>query len=146
MFKFSLQPVLSLKEKIEDSKKRDFGKAIQEEEKIKEEKIKLEEEKLEALNSAREQSKDRVNVVYIKAFNHYNTYINQAIETKNEELKVAHQKVEEKRAELLEAMKERKILDNLKEIHLEAYLEEEKHAEQRLTDDIVTYRFRNQTK
>lgn len=146
MFKFNLQSVLSLKEKMEDSKKRDFGLAIQEEEKIKGEKAKLEAEKLEALNSAREQSKNKVNVVYIKAFNHYNQYMDQAIKTKNQELELAHQKVEEKRAELLEAMKERKILDNLKELHLETYLEEEKHAEQRLTDDIVTYRFRNQTR
>ena len=42
MFKFSLQPVLALKEKIEDSKKRELGIATTNQERIYQEKVILE--------------------------------------------------------------------------------------------------------
>ena len=141
MFKFSLEPVLALKEKVEDSKKRELGVATMHQEKIYQEKLLLEKKKDEALSEARFIEKQLVDVSTIKAFNQYNHYISQTIEVKEKQLEEAKIKVEEKRNELLEAVKERKILDNLKAIHKEAFIEEEKRDEQRITDDIVTYRF-----
>ncbi len=141
MFKFSLEPVLALKEKVEDSKKRELGVATTHQEKIYQEKLLLEKKKDEALSEARFIEKQFVDVSAIKAFNQYNHYISQTIEAKEKQLEEAKIKVEEKRNALLEAVKERKILDNLKAIHKEAFIEEEKRDEQRITDDIVTYRF-----
>ena len=43
-------------------------------------------------------------------------------------------------------LKDRKILENLRSIYKENYDEEEKRAEQRILDDIVTYRFGNKGK
>lgn len=55
MFKFSLQPVLALKEKIEDSKKRELGIATTNQERIYQEKVILEQKKLEILQQVRNQ-------------------------------------------------------------------------------------------
>ena len=65
----------------------------------------------------------------------------QAIKAKVEELEEAEQKVQEKRNELLEAVKERKILENLKTIEKEVFDEEAKREEQRILDDLVTYKY-----
>ena len=141
MFKFSLEPVLALKEKVEDSKKRELGAATMHQEKIYQEKLLLEKKKDEALLEARVNESQYVDVCAIKAYNQYSKLISKTIEEKNEQLEAAKIKVEEKRQELLEAVKERKILDNLKAIHKEVFIEEEKRDEQRIMDDIVTYRF-----
>lgn len=146
MFKFSLEPVLSLREKIEENKKRELGEATQYHEKVYEEKLYLEQIKEEALNLTRKQSRQAVNVLEIRALNQYNSYMVKAVENKEQEVKKARQIVDEKREALLEAVKDRKILDNLKAIHKENFEEEEKRAEQRILDDMVTYRFGNKGK
>ncbi len=146
MFKFSLEPVLSLREKIEDNKKRELGEATQYREKVYEEKLHLEQIKEDALNLTRKQSRQAVNILEVRTLNQYNSYIVKAVQNKEQELEKATQVVEEKREALLEAVKDRKILDNLKAIHKENFEEEEKRAEQRILDDMVTYRFGNKGK
>lgn len=146
MFKFSLEPVLSLREKIEDNKKRELGEATQYREKVYEEKLHLEQIKEDALNLTRKQSRQAVNVLEVRTLNQYNSYMVKAVQNKEQELEKATQVVEEKREALLEAVKDRKILDNLKAIHKENFEEEEKRAEQRILDDMVTYRFGNKGK
>lgn len=146
MFKFSLEPVLSLREKVEDNKKRELGEATQYQEKVYQEKLHLEQIKEEALNLTRKQSREAVNVLEIRTLNQYNSYMVKAVRNKEHELEEAKQVVNEKREALLEAVKDRKILDNLKAIHKENFEEEEKRAEQRILDDMVTYRFGNKGK
>jgi len=142
MFKFKLASVLSLKEKIEDSKKRELGTATLHKERLLSEKLELVEKKEEVLQEIKSHNSEIVDVKSIKAFNVYNIYMEEAIEIKNKEVQEAHKKVEEKREELLEAVKERKILDNLKDIQNEVFMEEEKREEQRILDDTVTYKYR----
>lgn len=141
MFKFKLEPVLALKEKVEDNKKRELGVAIQHQEHIHLEKLDLIQRKNEALHDAQNSGQVSVNVQNLKLFNAYSTYINKAIEEKDKQFQEAKKQVALRREELLEAVKERKILDNLKAIHLEAFIEEEKQEEQRITDDLVTYKY-----
>ena len=141
MFKFKLEPVLALKEKVEDNKKRELGVAIQHQEYIHLEKLDLIQRKNEVLHDAQNSGKSSVNIQSLKLFNAYSTYINKAIEEKDKQFQEAKKQVALKREELLEAVKERKILDNLKAIHLEAFIEEAKQEEQRITDDLVTYKY-----
>ena len=141
MFKFNLEPVLSLKQKIEDSKKRELGEANTYKERVDSEKQLLIQSKLEALSEAKNQGNSTINIASMKAFNQYSQYMDDAIEDKNKELIEAQKMVDEKRSALLEAVKDRKILDNLKAIQREIFNEEEKREEQRILDDMVTYRF-----
>lgn len=141
MFKFKLASVLSLKEKIEDSKKRELGAATLHKERLLSEKLELVERREEAVQAVKKHNSKTVDVQSLREFNTYNAYMEQAIELKNKEVQEAQKKVEEKREALLEAVKERKILDNLKEIQNEVFMEEEKRGEQRILDDIVTYKY-----
>lgn len=141
MFKFKLASVLSLKEKIEDSKKRELGAATLHKERLLSEKLELVERREEAVQAVKKHNSKTVDVQSLREFNTYNAYMEQAIELKNKEVQEAQKKVEEKREALLEAVKERKILDNLKEIQNEVFMEEEKREEQRILDDIVTYKY-----
>ena len=141
MFKFKLASVLSLKEKIEDSKKRELGAAIVKADEVRHEKEMLTTYKQEAIKDAKEQNMGTIDIQYLQSFNQYSLRIDKEIEKKAEELIKADQIVDHKRQELLEAVKERKILENLKEIQQEAHNEEEKREEQRILDDIVTYKY-----
>lgn len=141
MFKFKLAAVLSLKEKVEDSKKRELGLVMVRKDQIQNEKCLLETEKKKATKTLKEQNEETLNIASFKAYYHYNKRMEQAIKAKEEELQVAQQKVEEKRNELLEAVKERKILENLKTIEKEVFDEEAKREEQRILDDLVTYKY-----
>lgn len=141
MFKFKLEPVLSLKEKIEDSRKRELGIATIHKEALLNEKLQLMKKKDEAMDEIKTHNNSVVDVQSFKAFNQYSVYMDQAIKAKNKQVQEAQKTVEEKREELLEAVKERKILDNLKDIQNEVFIEEEKREEQRILDDIVTYKY-----
>ena len=50
-------------------------------------------------------------------------------------------KVEQKRLVLLNAMKERKVLEALKEKEMENYFREELKKEQKIIDEIVSYKY-----
>ena len=141
MFKFKLASVLSLKEKVEESKKRELGVATLYKERLLHEKLQLIKNKEEALQGIKSHNNQFIDLQSMRAFNTYHTYMEHAIEMKNKEVQVAQKKIEEKREALLDAVKERKILENLKEIQNEVFMEEEKREEQRILDDIVTYKY-----
>lgn len=141
MFKYRLEPVLGLKEKLEENKKRELGLAHQYYEEVKKEQHQLVKEKERAYEEARNQINEKVDVNQLKQLNHYAHYIEKAIKLKTKELDLAAKEVEQKREELIEAVKERKILGNLKEIHLEEYKEEEKRIQNSIVDEIVSYKY-----
>lgn len=141
MFKFKLASVLSLKEKIEESKKRELGVVTLYKDKLIGEELELVVRKEKAMEEVKIYNSEIVDLQSIRAFNVYNDYMRQAIEIKHKEVQEAQKKVEEKRVALLEAVKERKILDNLKDIQNEVFMEEEKKEEQRILDDVVTYKY-----
>lgn len=141
MFKFKLEPVLALKEKVEENSKRELGVAIQHQEYLYQEKLKLIQEKKQAYEEAQQRAQNIVDVKSLKLFNTYSTYMEQRIEKKGKQLEEADKQVKLKREVLLEAVKERKILNNLKERQEEIFIEEEKQGEQRITDDLVTYKY-----
>ncbi len=142
MFKYKLEPILSLKEKIEESKKRELGIANQVYESAQIDKHTLVTKKQVACKETMAENSETINVVHLQQFNYYMNYLQHAIVSKEEEIEVAALRVEEKRNELVEAVKERKILENLKEIKSEEYRQEENRRENRIVDEIVTYKYR----
>lgn len=141
MFKFELEPILSLKEKLEESKKREFGMVQLKKEQIQSQKQGLENRYNELCMTMRGHVTDMVNVAEMKRTRGYQKYLGKQLEYKEEELMVVVTAVEEKRSELLEAIKQRKILDNLKEIKYEGYLDEINKVEQQTVDELVSYKY-----
>lgn len=141
MFRFELQPVLALKEKLEDNKKRELGLANTKQEKLVREKNTLISLHNEAYDEIRKQYTEGINVSDLKQFNYYTAHLNKQIEKKELEIVKATKEVQEKRNELLEAVKQRKILENLKEIKFEQFKDEEIKAENQIVDEIVSYKY-----
>ena len=139
-FKFSLASILNIKEKMEDLKKNEFGKALMA---LEAEKVRLEaliQERINCIESFRESLAQGVNPLDIKQHNNYLDNLKKRIIAQRMAVNIAEAFAEEKRKELVEAMRERKALDKLKENDYEQYLIEEKQEEQKSIDEIVSYK------
>lgn len=140
-FVFRLESYLSVKEKMEEQRKLEYGKSLaklEEERKIKESLI---DEKNNNVVSFKNSILKGVNPSTLDNYNKYIDLIKKKIENQNVAIKKAEDAAEEKRVQLVEAMKERKMLETLKEKDKEAYLKEVLQKEQKVTDEIVSYQY-----
>jgi flagellar FliJ protein len=137
-FIFKLQPVLNLKQQQEDSKKNELGKAIQMLEAEKRRLAGLEDSLTVAVREFNEKTK-KTTVQKLIEFNEYLSLLNSKIKSQKENVNNAALYVDKVREELLQAVKERKILEKLKEKKHDEYLVEQKKLEQKANDEIVSY-------
>jgi len=144
-FNFKLASILNIKEKMEDLKKNEFGKAVRELEEERAKLARLEQMKVDCIQSFRDNLSSGVKSDDIKQHNIYLDRLKILIRMQHEAIRKAEMKVEEKRLELVEAMRERKALDILKENAYDEFLTEEKQEEQKIVDEIVSYRSAKKT-
>lgn len=144
MFKFGLNPVLSLREKVEEQKKRELGAATSQKEVIVQKQVTLINEKNSFLHT--ETTNKAIDITRLKASNRYKEYLSEQIARLDEEIEVAEIKIEDKRAELLEAVKGRKILSNLKDRKQEEHRVETLKEEQNILDEIASFKYFSSTK
>ena len=140
-FIFNMQGLLNIKEKLEEQAKTEYGKALN---KLEEEKnifLRLNDEKKENILIFRQNIEKGINPNYIKNMNNYINLMNKKIEQQLENIEKAEEVSEEKRQCLLKAMKERKVLEALKEKEKENYFREELKKEQKVIDEIVSYKY-----
>ena len=141
-FKFKLDSYLKLKEKLEDQKKQEYGRAISVLEQERAEKARLARIAAENLASFRESLKKPIDPTALQRYGNYSELMKKRIAAQQETVERAEDKAEKKRLELVEAVKEKKALEILKGKALEEFRQEEKLAEQRTVDEIVSYRFK----
>ncbi|MDR2167851.1 MAG: flagellar export protein FliJ [Clostridiales bacterium] len=139
-FNFKLAPILSIKEKIEDLKKNELAKAIMALEAEKAKLAQLRQTRADCIESFRNSINTGVKPIDIRQHNIFLDRLKVLIREQKEAIVRAEAKVEEARLALVEAMRERKSLDKLKENDYEEYLVEEKKAEQKGIDEVVSYK------
>ena len=139
-FIFKLQTVLNIKQQHEDNKKNELGKAIQLLEAEKQKLIALEKLQVETIREFNEKTR-KATVYKLIEFNEYLSLLNSKIKSQKEEVNNAALYVDKVREELLLAVKERKILDKLKEKKHDEYMIEQKKLEQKTNDEIVSYNY-----
>ena len=140
-FVFNMQGLLNIKEKLEEQSKTEYGKALN---KLEEEKnilLNLENSKKQNIVNFRESINKGVKPNYTKSINQFISLIDKKIEQQVENVNKAEEVVEQKRLVLLNAMKERKVLEALKEKEKENYFREELKKEQKIIDEIVSYKY-----
>ena len=125
---------------MEDLKKNEFGKAVSALAAAQQKKADMEQEKISCINGFRHSISQGIDPLDIKQHNQYIEKLKQMIKAQEEVIVRAEALVEEKRAELVEAMRDKKAMETLKENDFEEFLEEEKKAEQKVVDEIVSYR------
>ncbi len=137
-FNFRLQAVLNVKTQQENNLKNELGKAIQ---KLETEKRKLVvlENALNDLDTEFNEKTKKATVKKLIEYNNYRSLLTVKIKLQKERVNCEAQNVDKVREELVKAVKERKILDKLKEKKKEEYLLEQKQLEQKTNDEIVSY-------
>lgn len=139
-FRFRLQSVLGIKEKVEDLKKNEFGKAVTALAEAQRVKAEMEASRDGCIDDFR---RDIAQGIDPDAFKRYNQFLEQIkLAIKRQEFVVEQCEifVEQKREELVEAMRDRKTLETLRDNDFEEFLIEEKKQEQKVVDEIVSYK------
>ena len=138
-FRFSMQNILNMKEKLEDQAKNKYAQANA--------RLLREQEKLEIIVARREEAREKLKLVL------YETLSVAEIRTRENAVEVlkfyamqqqlavkrCEKEVEVAREELGEAMKERKIFEKLREKAFEEFVFEENRKEQKEVDERMSY-------
>ncbi|MCL1998137.1 MAG: flagellar export protein FliJ [Turicibacter sp.] len=140
-FVFRLQTYLNIKEQLEEQKKNEYGAALKKLEDERERKRKLEHELGDNIDMFQHTLRTAIAIVEIRRYNSRIELLKTWIVEQDERIKSAERFAEQKRLELVEAMKEKKALETVKERNYEEYLIEENHAEQITVDGIVSYKY-----
>lgn len=137
-FSFRLQPVLNLRLQTEDNLKNELGKALQLLELEKKKLWQLENELNELVDEFNKKTK-KTTVRKLIEVKEYLSLLDSKIKKQKENVNSAMLNVDKIREELLKAVKERKILEKLRERKYEEYQLEQKKLEQKTNDEIVSY-------
>jgi len=139
--KFRLQKVLDVRELIEKNRQKDFAGAKHN--------LQIENKELEQLENKRDgftQSMNTVKKAEVSQFRGNQAYLetlNQAVADKNEMITVLEEELEMKRQHLMDASKNRKALEKLKERKTVEAIHEENRIEQNFIDEIAMQRNRS---
>lgn len=140
-FKYELENVLNVREKLENIKQKEYAEAL---EVLKKEK-QAEKEISKALANNRHMFKssvsDYIDPKKIQSHQNYKMLLEKQYEKATIKVKQAEIKSEEQRKQLLNAMKNKKTLEVLKEKRLEQFIEQEKKDEQQVVDEIVSFSY-----
>ncbi len=142
-FVFSMQNILSMKEKLEEQEKAEYSQVIM--------RFNEEQEKLNSLmerqGMAEVELRNTINEVLdvqeIREKEDFLEIIKVYVKEQQLVLLACEEEVRQARERLNEAMKERKIYEKLREKAFEEFMLEENKREQKEIDELVSYRFGN---
>ena len=140
-FNFKFQAILDLKIRLEDQKKAKYGEANEELKRQQDKLNVLLEEKVYQCNLMRDKGQKGVTPKELIVYNNYMERLKRSIEIQNVVVENAKKAVERARLELVEAAKQRKMFETLKEKKLEEYWEDYYKKEQAQLDEIVSYKY-----
>jgi flagellar FliJ protein len=139
-FRFTLEPVLEQRRRIEDEKQRDFAARTRE--------LRDAESLLERLHAQYQAAAERLRDGHrslstedLRLHYAHLEYLDRAITAQRAVVAERRGAVERARAALVEASKERKVIEKLKERKHEQYVAEARHLEQAELDDANARRF-----
>lgn len=138
-FKYRMQNILDVKQKLEESAKMEFSEAnarvLSEEEKL----LVIENKKLEYENEGRKLRKAQLHVNDIKSNVQAVSVLQKMIKTQEKEVEKAKVVQEQKRLQLQNAMQERKTQEKLYENAFAEFIREENARESKEVDELVSY-------
>ncbi|HHW30450.1 MAG TPA: flagellar export protein FliJ [Clostridiaceae bacterium] len=139
-FQFNLQSLYNIKILMEDLAKNKLSKALKE---LNKQEMLLDQylcDRSSCITELSAKCKDGVPSFVLKSYNLYLTQLNEKITKQKEVIKLAKKNVDTVREELIKATQEKEMFEKLKERKYAAYLYEISKKEQRITDELVSYR------
>lgn len=143
-FKFRMQSYYDLKIKLEDQAKLDYSISL-----MKLEEARIKQQRLEAelqghINSFRQAVQNRIDPARFQRLGSYIELVKKHIAQQAEQVRRAEKVAEQKRFNLVEAMKQRRMLENLYNKAKERYVLEAARAEAGIVDESISYRLSRQ--
>lgn len=138
-FKFELQSILNLRNQVENNMKNEMGNAVRKLEDQKVLLLEIETTRKQYMDGVRKKSQTGARVSEIRTYSEYIGYITEQKVKQQDNVTDAERCVDSARDKLIKAMKERKIMDKLREGKYENYLKAQVAAEQIITDEVISY-------
>ncbi|MEN8906890.1 MAG: flagellar export protein FliJ, partial [Clostridiales bacterium] len=135
-----LETLLNLKNQFEKNIKNELGKEIQKLEKEKKIMDNYLKEKDNYLNVYNNKLNSMVEVRYIREMSEYLIQLKKRIEFQKKTINKFEKSVDIIRVKLIKIVREKKMLEKLKEKEFEKYNKEELKVEQKLNDEIASYK------
>lgn len=142
-FQFRLQQYLGVKEQIEEQKELEYAKALRMVEEEKKKLADLIQRKDETVESLRHSVADRISPFNIRQYNNNIERLKNLIKTQIERVAAAEAYAETKRQELVQAMKERKAMEKVRENAFEEFQKEQELAERKEIDELVSFKYQD---
>lgn len=139
-FQFNLQPLFNIKVQMEEMAKNKLSKALKE---LANQEMLLSKylnDKASCIDELSSKFKDGLPSFILKSYSLYIAQLNDKITRQKEIIKLAKKNVDTVREELLKATQEREMIEKLKEKKYAAYLHEINKQEQKLTDELISYK------
>lgn len=140
-YTYRLQSLINIREKLEEQKKNEL--AIENHKLLEEKQIlnNFNDDVENTLKSQEEYLSNSINTFQLQQYMQYLDKLKIEIKKQTKVVNKQEKITEKVRLELMEHTKAKKSLEKLKEKDFEAYLEEEKKAEQKVIDEIVSYKY-----
>jgi flagellar FliJ protein len=145
-FFYSMQNILDIKLKLEESAKQEYADARH---RLNEEEDKLQglrDRKAEYLTAYQNAILGNLDFLEIEECSHAIDVMDDLIELQNEEVKKASKELEKARQKLNQVMQERKMHEKLKEKKFDEFLVELNASENKETDEVVSYQYNSSGK
>lgn len=139
-FSFAMQPVLNYRTQVEKCRKGEYAQAIMKLEREKEKLFEIDNIRKNYMQQLAHNSISGASVSVLRQVSFFIKHMNCEKEKQEENVEQALYISEEKRNELVEAMKKRKIIEKLKECKYNEYLFCEKKSEQMINDQTVSFK------
>lgn len=140
-FKYRMQSILNIKEKLEDQAKNDFSRARLHLDEETDKLQTLEKRKEDYVEEGRRIRKDAINIKDLENNDYAIEKMDEYILRQQEQVKRAERELENARIKLTEAMQETKIQNKLKEKAFEDFKKELNAAESKEVDELTSYTY-----
>ena len=145
-FFYRMQNILDIKYKLEDTAKQEYAEARR--------LLNIEEEKLEQLKIRKDEYQKEYNNLIVGSLNFVKIeetgnamdIMDILIEQQMEVVKKRSKELEKARVKLQQVMQERKMHEKLKEKQFDEFVQELNSAENKETDEVVSYQYNNSNK
>ncbi len=142
-FIYKMQSLLNIKAQMEDNMKNELGKAVRKLEFEKGILKSIEDDRGKYINRFNSESGRGIQVEKLKKYTEYISHLNDKIGRQKENINFAKKSVDNYRELLIKVVRERKILEKLKEKRYQDFVKQQLKEEQRLTDEVVSYNYIN---
>ena len=145
-FFYRMQNILDIKYKLEDTAKQEYAEARR--------LLNIEEEKLEHLKNRKEEYQEEYNSLIVGSLDFFKIeetanamdIMDIMIADQMEVVKKRSKELEKARVKLQQVMQERKMHEKLKEKQFDEFVQELNSAENKETDEVVSYQYNNSNK